>query len=172
MGKINLNLPNFDYKNCRWQKEDNVTLQGHAREFEEQNERYRNVGYTQYNSMYYRAFNVDLEIHNFCSTLFPRYSVGIMRQPPGQTLPSHDDTFYKFASVNNVDPYDCCRVNIFLEDWQSGHYFEINENPILQWKRGDAIIIARDEPHLSGNMGMTTKYTMQVTGVRNEFTRC
>jgi hypothetical protein len=151
-------------------QEDNVTILDRADEFEKQNLQYIEAGYNHQNSMYYRAFEVDEDVHDFCRTLFPRYSVGIMKQPAGQTLPSHEDTFFKFASVHNVDPYECCRVNIFLEDWQSGHYFEINEKSVLHWKRGDAIIIRRDEPHLSGNMGMTTKYTMQVTGVYNEFT--
>jgi hypothetical protein len=172
MEKIKINLPNFDYKNQNWIREDNVTILGRANEFEQQNLQYIEAGYNHNNSMYYRAFEVDDEIHNFCRTLFPIYSVGIMKQPVGQTLPSHEDTFYQFAKNNDIDPYDCCRVNIFLEDWRSGHYFEINEDPILQWNRGDAIIIERDEPHLSGNMGMTFKYTMQVTGVKNELKRC
>ena len=90
---------------------------------------------------------------------------------PGQTLPSHVDTFYMISKKFDVAPEDCIRVNIFLEDWESGHYFEINNNPILQWKRGDAIIIEKDEPHLSANNGMKPKYTMQVTGVRDEFKR-
>lgn len=170
MGKVKLNLPNFNYTDCEWIREDNVTILDRANEFEQQNLRYIEAGYNHDNSMYYRSFDVDDEVHDFCRTLFPRYSVGIMKQPPGQTLPLHEDTFYMFAKTHNVDPYDCIRVNIFLEDWQSGHYFEINEKSVLQWSKGDAIIIARDEPHLSGNMGLTTKFTMQVTGVRNEFT--
>ena len=172
MGKIELNLPNFDYKTHQWIKHDNVTLDGRAREFEEQNIRYFKAGYTKDNSMYYQCFDFSDEIHEFCKTLFPRYSVSMFKQPPGQTLPEHEDTFFKFAKTHDVDPYKCCRVNIFLEDWQSGHYFEINENPVLQWKRGDAIIIERNELHLSGNMGMTVKYTMQVTGVKDEFKGC
>lgn len=172
MDKVILTLPDFNYKNHTWIEHDNVTISGRSNEFEEQNIRYAKAGYTKENSKYFQCFNFEEEIHNFCKTLFPRYSVSIFKQPSGQTLPSHEDTFYKFAKTHDVDPYACCRVNIFLEDWQSGHYFEINENPILQWKRGDAIIIERNEPHLSGNMGMTTKYTMQVTGVKNEFTRC
>lgn len=170
MGKINLELPDFNYTNYDWVQEDNVTILDRADEFEQQNLKYIDAGYNHDNSMYYRAFKVDNAVHDFCISLFPRYSVGIMKQPPGQTLPCHEDTFYKFASVHEIDPYKCCRVNIFLEDWQSGHYFEINEKSVLHWKRGDAIIIRRDEPHLSGNMGMTTKYTMQVTGVYDEFT--
>lgn len=169
---VKITLPEFNYKQLPWQKEDNVSSHGRAKEFEEQNALYRRVGYTSENTTYFRAFAVTNDIHDFCKTLFPRYSVGIMKQPPGQTLPSHEDTFFKFAKEHNADPYECIRVNIFLEDWQSGHYFEINENPVLHWKQGDAIIIARDEPHLSGNMGLTNKYTMQVTGVRNELTRC
>ena len=171
MDKITLQIPDFNYTVYKWMHEDNVTILDRAGEFEEQNLRYIEAGYNHDNSMYYRAFEVDDEVHEFCRTLFPRYSVGIMKQPPGQTLPSHEDTFYKFAKTHDIDPYECCRVNIFLEDWCSGHYFEINENPVLHWKRGDAIIIERDEPHLSGNMGLTTKYTMQVTGVKNELTR-
>lgn len=171
MGKINLELPNLNYKNYVWEQEDNVSAQGRSQEFEEQNEKYRRVGYTEHNTMYYRVFNVDDEVHTFCETLFPRYSVGIMKQPPGQTLPLHDDTFYMFAKLNHIDPNECVRVNIFLEDWQSGHYFEINEKSVLHWKQGDAILIRCNEPHLSGNMGMTDKYTMQVTGVMNEFKR-
>ena len=172
MDKIKLTLPNFNYKTHSWVEHDNVTTQGRASEFEEQNIRYFKAGYTAENSKYLQCFTFGEEIHEFCRTLFPRYSVSIMKQAPGQTLPSHEDTFFKIANEYSVDPYACCRVNIFLEDWQSGHYFEINENPVLQWQRGDAIIILRDEPHLSGNMGMTNKYTMQVTGVRDEFTGC
>ena len=171
MGKINFNLPDFNYTVYKWMQEDNVTILDRAGEFEEQNLKYLEAGYNHDNSMYFRAFEVDKDVHDFCQTLFPRYSVGIMKQPVGQTLPVHEDTFYQFAKNNNVDPYDCVRVNIFLEDWKSGHYFEINNDPVLHWKRGDAILIKRDEPHLSGNMGMETKYTMQVTGVLNELTR-
>ena len=94
-----------------------------------------------------------------------------MKQTPGHTLPLHVDTFYQFAEKNSIDPNKCCRLNIFLEDWQSGHYLEINGIPILNWQKGDAIIIYKDEPHLSGNMGMSDKYTMQITGVINEFKR-
>ena len=169
---VKISLPQLNYKKLSWISEDNVSSQGRSKEFEEQNEIYRRIGYNKDNCRYLRAFEVGEDIHNFCKTLFPRYSVGVMKQPPGQTLPSHEDTFYKFAEVNNVDPYACCRVNIFLEDWQSGHYFEINQKSVLHWNAGDAIIIKRDEPHLSGNMGMTDKYTMQVTGVIDEFTGC
>lgn len=86
-------------------------------------------------------------------------------------MPVHQDHYRKYCEVFKKNYEDVWRAVVFLEDWKSGHYFEINENPVLQWKRGDAIIIEKDEPHLSANNGMVPKYTMQITGVRNEFKR-
>ena len=164
-------MPKFDFTNLEWIAHDNVTVQGRSAEFEEQNRFYREAGFTENNSFYYQAFDMNAEIKEFAASLFPRCSISVMRQPPGQTLPSHEDTFYRFANTHNIDPYDCVRVNIFLEDWRSGHYFEINDTPVVPWKAGEAVVIYRNEPHLSGNMGMTEKYTMQITGVESELKR-
>ena len=172
MDKLRLSLPNFNYTDYVWFKEDNVTVLGRADDFEKQNLKFLEAGYTSQNSFYYRTHNVDGEVHDFCRTLFPRFSVGILQQPPGQTLPSHVDTFFQFAKNNNVDPKRCCRINVFLEDWKSGHYFEINKKPFVFWECGDAIIIHYNEQHLSGNMGLEPKYTMQITGIWDEFTGC
>ncbi|MFO7744962.1 MAG: hypothetical protein R6V36_06240 [Psychroflexus sp.] len=171
MKQISLVLPKFDFKGLNWVEHDNVTSYNRAAEFEEQNQRYRKAGFTEHNSFYYQAFDMPADIKEFAASLFPRCSISVMRQPSGQTLPSHEDTFYRFANTHNIDPYDCVRINIFLEDWRSGHYFEINDTPIVSWKAGEAVVIYRDEPHLSGNMGMTEKYTMQITGVESELKR-
>jgi len=169
---LNFFLPKFEYKNLDYTQMNNVSFENRSIEFEQQNKKYLDAGYTNHNSEYFQTFEVGNDVKDFCNSVFPRYSVSIIQQRPGQTLPLHDDTFYMFAHQNNLDANMCIRINIFLEDWQSGHYFEINDIPVLHWKRGDAIIIERDELHLSGNMGLETKYTMQVTGVKNELTRC
>lgn len=169
---LNFFLPKFEYKDLDYTQMNNVSFENRSIEFEQQNKKYLDAGYTNYNSEYYQTFKVGNDIKDFCDTVFPRYSVSIIQQRPGQTLPLHDDTFYQFAKLNKIDPNDCIRVNIFLEDWKSGHYFEIDNTPVLQWKAGDAIIINRGVLHLSGNMGMTNKYTMQITGVRSELKRC
>lgn len=171
MEKISLDLPNFEYKTLPYTNMHNVGYESRSVKYEKQNELYRRVGYNSKNSAYKQTFEVGLEINDFASTLFERCTISVMCQSPGQTLPEHLDTFYSISKKFDVDPKKCCRVNIFLEDWKSGHYFEINENPFLQWKAGDAIIIELDEPHLSGNMGLTNKWTMQVTGVKDEFKR-
>ena len=58
---------------------------------------------------------------------------------------------------------DTYRYLIFLEDWQSGHYFEIYNQPLVAWRRGDWIKFHRDEWHLAGNMGTRPFFSAQVT---------
>jgi len=172
MEQVSFILPPLNYKSLTWTEKNNIEYEGRSKEFEEQNKRYHLAGFTKENTKYNQSFKVGVDIIAFAQTLFDRCTISVMYQMPGQTLPSHVDTFYKISNEYGVDPQDCIRVNIFLEDWKSGHYFEINEKPVLHWKRGDAIIIEKDEPHLSGNFGMSPKYTMQITGVKNEFKRC
>ena len=93
----------------------------------------------------------------------------MIKQLPGQTIPLHTDTFHVLSSKLNVDPRDCIRILVFLEDWKTGHYFEINDRPILQWKKGDEVIINYGEKHLSGNMGIEPKYTLQITKNKNDY---
>ena len=172
MNKIHLDLPLINYKNLSYQTMNNVVEMDRANGFEEQNRKFLSVGFTEKNTEYHQTFDVDDDTIQFGKNLFPRFSLSIIEQHPGQTIPAHLDTFFTFSLNNGVDPADCVRINVFLEDWKSGHYFEINETPVLHWKQGDAIIIRNNELHLSGNMGMQPKYTMQITGVWNEFTGC
>jgi ectoine hydroxylase-related dioxygenase (phytanoyl-CoA dioxygenase family) len=60
---------------------------------------------------------------------------------------------------------DVGRAVIFLEDWKSGHYFEIDEVPIVNWKKGDYILWKNDTSHMAANLGKENRYTMQVTGI-------
>lgn len=171
MEQINLQIPKISFKECKFLLMNNASHQERSNQFEEQNRRYIKAGYNENNTEYWQTFNVDNTCIEFGKTLFPKFSMSIIKQMPGQTIPSHLDTFFMFSVKNAVNPKDCVRVNIFLEDWKTGHYFEINENPILKWKKGDAVIVEIEEFHLSGNMGIEPKYTMQVTGVKNEFKR-
>lgn len=172
MDKIKLSLPLIEYKNLPWTEQHNVGFENRSTQYELQNQLYRKAGYTEYNSCYKQTFNIADNTKNFAATLFDRFSCSVICQEPGQTLPLHVDTFYKISQQFNVDANDCIRINIFLEDWQSGHYFEIDNVSFTSWTRGDAVIIQTNQPHLSGNMGLTPKYTMQITGVKNEFKRC
>ena len=85
---------------------------------------------------------------------------------PGTTLPNHSDTYARFRYLYNIqDPGLIFRAIVFLEDWQSGHYLEINEDPVVEWVAGETVIWKNDVKHLAANMGKTDRYTLQITGV-------
>ena len=84
---------------------------------------------------------------------------------PGTILPEHGDTFIRYREIMNLKPTDDVgRAVVFLEDWKSGHYFEINETPVVNWKSGDYILWKNDTPHMAANIGKEHRYTMQITG--------
>jgi hypothetical protein len=57
---------------------------------------------------------------------------------------------------------------IYLEDWQSGHISEIEDTVISKWKAGDYIVWKNNTQHLAANVGKTSRYTLQITGVIDE----
>ena len=88
------------------------------------------------------------------------------RMSPGTILPLHRDTYRRYIDIHNLDgkAHTIRRAIIFLEDWQSGHYLELNNEPIVNWKKGDIVMWEYAEPHLAANMGLTNRYTLQITG--------
>ena len=85
---------------------------------------------------------------------------------PGTTLPNHSDTYARFREIYNIkDPSKIFRAVVFLENWQSGHYFEVNEDPVVEWAAGETVIWQYDTKHLAANIGNTDRYTLQITGV-------
>jgi hypothetical protein len=149
---------------------DNVSL-GNSSEYDEQNIRYIIAGYNDKNTQYYQSFDLPDEYHTFAKSIFSEYSLSVIKQMPGQTIPEHFDTFYKFSEKNNCRKEDVCRLNFFLEEWKTGHYFEIDDEPYVKWGKMSFKVIRYGHPHLSGNMGMEPKYTMQITGLYEEFKR-
>ena len=94
------------------------------------------------------------------------FSWSVYRMGPGTTLPNHSDTYVRFRKLYNIqDTNSIFRAVVFLEDWQSGHYLEINEDPVVEWAAGETIIWKNNTRHLAANMGVTDRYTLQITGV-------
>lgn len=89
---------------------------------------------------------------------------------PGDVLPEHSDTYERFCFLHDIkDIAEIKRFVVFLEDWQSGHYFEIQGVPVVGWKAGTWVSWKGSTPHLAANMGQTMRYTLQLTGhVRSE----
>jgi len=93
-------------------------------------------------------------------------SWSVYRMRPGCTLPEHADTYSRFRQLHNLsDSAVIVRSIVFLEDWQSGHYLELNKKPFTQWRAGDWVTWSGDFLHLAANVGKTDRYTLQLTGL-------
>jgi hypothetical protein len=92
------------------------------------------------------------------------FSWSVYRMNPGTTLPMHGDTYARFRELHNWTG-DIHRAVVYMEDWQSGHISEIEDTVITGWKAGDYIVWKNDTQHLAANVGKTSRYTLQVTGV-------
>jgi hypothetical protein len=91
----------------------------------------------------------------------------IYKMNTGDLLPVHKDHYITYQRVFNItDTGSIWRAIVFMEDWKSGHYFEIEGKPLLEWHRGDYVMWNFDVPHMAFNMGTEPRYTLQVTGTR------
>jgi hypothetical protein len=92
-------------------------------------------------------------------------SWSVYRMTPGCVLPTHSDTYARFKEIYAVPTNaTVIRVIVFLEDWDSGHYMEMNGRPVTGWRAGDWVSWHDDFAHLAANMGRTDRYTLQLTG--------
>lgn len=93
------------------------------------------------------------------------FAWALYRMRPGDVLPEHGDIYLRYREIYGIkDIATIRRYIIFLEDWQSGHYLEIDKTPVLSWRAGQGIYWHGDTPHLAANMGKTPRYTLQITG--------
>lgn len=98
--------------------------------------------------------------------LFPWQDIGIAfyRMDTCEALPLHTDSYISYRKMFGVEAEQMYRGIVFLEDWKSGHYFEIDGRPLMPWKAGDWVYWNNDVPHYAGNFGTEPRYTMQITG--------
>jgi hypothetical protein len=96
---------------------------------------------------------------------FERFGWSFYRMPPGSVLPAHRDTYDRFKLIHGLETtQSVVRTIVFLEDWASGHYLEMNAHPFTGWRAGDWVSWRDDFLHLAANMGQTDRYTLQLTG--------
>lgn len=88
------------------------------------------------------------------------------RMDTGTVLPNHSDLYKKYVDLFKLQGSEhwIYRAIVFLEDWQSGHYSELNEEPFVNWRAGDCLIWRYDTPHMAANLGNLPRYTLQITG--------
>ena len=102
-------------------------------------------------------------------TMFDWENVGLAyyRQNTLDMFPAHADSYISYRKLWNItDPKQVWRCIVFLEDWKSGHYFEIDGVAHLNWQRGDYCVWNYDVPHFAANIGVEPRYTMQITGTQ------
>jgi hypothetical protein len=88
------------------------------------------------------------------------------RMDTGTVLPNHSDLYKKYVELFNLKDNEhwIYRAIVFLEDWQSGHYAELDGEPFVGWRAGDCLIWRYDTPHMAANLGDLPRYTLQITG--------
>jgi len=81
-------------------------------------------------------------------------------------LPEHVDTYERYIELFDLKGKEDTirRAVLFLEDWQSGHYLEIEGQAIPHWSKGDYVAWTTNTPHMAANIGITPRYTLQITG--------
>jgi hypothetical protein len=83
-------------------------------------------------------------------------------------MPPHIDHFDTYCKVFNIDRNKVFRAIVFLEDWKPGHYFEYDNQGLVNWKKGDYVIYSTNTLHAASNIGIDPRYTLQVTGIKND----
>lgn len=90
----------------------------------------------------------------------------IYKMTTGIVMPSHVDHFNRYCKVFNVERSKVYRAIVFLRDWYPGHYFEIEKNAIMHYKKGEYILWLNDAEHAASNIGLEDRYTLQITGLK------
>lgn len=80
-----------------------------------------------------------------------------------EMMPTHSDHYDTYCRVFNADPKNVCRILVMLEDWQPGHYLEIDGTGIVNWVAGEYFVWKAGCPHASSNIGTEDRYTLQIT---------
>jgi hypothetical protein len=89
----------------------------------------------------------------------------IYKMETDEILPVHFDTYKYYRNLFKLDDsVDIVRTIVFLKDWSSGHYIEIDGTAQVGWKAGDWFMWANNTPHMAANIGLDPRYTLQITG--------
>jgi hypothetical protein len=88
------------------------------------------------------------------------------RMTSGTVMPVHEDRYVKYIDLFDLQGQEQTirRAIVLLEDWQSGHYLEVMGQPYVKWHAGTVVEWTYDTPHMAANIGLTPRYTLQITG--------
>lgn len=87
---------------------------------------------------------------------------------PGYIIPWHTDHFTNYSKRFGHDRTKVKRRIVFLEDWKTGHYFQLEDKVYVNWRQGEYVDWSSEQGHMGANVGHEPRYTLQITGVPNE----
>lgn len=92
--------------------------------------------------------------------------VAYYKMTSGTVMPVHVDKYKRYIELFNLQgqEHNIKRALVFLEDWQSGHYLEVANQPVVSWQAGLTVEWSHDVPHMAANLGLAPRYTLQITG--------
>ena len=82
----------------------------------------------------------------------------------GDIMPRHKDHFNMYQKIYNVEKSKVWRAVVVLQDWEPGHYFDIEHRAIVNYKRGEFVLFDAFCEHSAANLGLKDRYTLQITG--------
>lgn len=96
-------------------------------------------------------------------------TVSSILQPPGNVITVHRDTFFQINKKYPNDSRTKVRANIYLEDWKVGHIIQYKDvdgewKNSTHWSAREGFLWDSDILHVSGNIGLEPKFTLQVSG--------
>ena len=86
------------------------------------------------------------------------------RMKTNTIIPNHTDAYNVYTEKFNCTTQQVVKILVFLEDWKSGHYFELEGKPMIQWKAGNYATWNGRTEHFAANIGVEDIYTLQITG--------
>ena len=95
-------------------------------------------------------------------------SIGIIKVSPGHVIPWHYDSYVFFKESNassNITEVE--RHIIFPFNWHWGHIYQIGNNVISNWVKGERYTWPQLRYHLAVNAGIKDLYLLAVTGCKS-----
>lgn len=88
------------------------------------------------------------------------------RMRTGTVMPVHRDLYKRYIELFDLEgqEHSIRRALVLLEDWQPGHYLEVEGRACVHWRAGDTNEWVYDTPHMAANIGLEDRYTLQITG--------
>ena len=141
---------------------------------------HRHHGYNKDNTKY-KQIQIEKNIPKWANSLLRQAKtrglsdayLGVNMQVPGTVNPWHFDTYQRLKSghfeFGNEDDFKHIRRHlIFPENWHWGHFFQVGNSVVTNWKSGDAITWDPLRYHLACNAGIEPKYTISITGIEKK----